>query len=109
MLKQLALAALAAGVATACSDTRDITAPASPISASIEVNADRGDHGEGNVFTLTNGATGNAVAIFAQQPDGNLAAAGQVSTGGAGGGSSLGSQGSLSKANGRAMQSVLRT
>jgi 6-phosphogluconolactonase (cycloisomerase 2 family) len=97
MLKQLALATLAVGVATACSDNRDITAPASSISANVAANADRVGNVGGNVFTLTNSPAGNAVAIFAQQADGSLAAAGQVSTGGLGSGSGLGSQGSLTK------------
>ena len=49
----------------------------------------------GAVYTLTNSATGNEVAIFNRAADGTLTAAGTVSTGGLGTGAGLGSQGAL--------------
>lgn len=49
----------------------------------------------GAVYTLTNSAAGNEVAIFNRAADGTLTAAGTVSTGGLGNGSGLGSQGAL--------------
>lgn len=62
--------------------------------ASAKGNPDKGNNSKA-VYTLTNAASGNAVAIFAASPDGNLAPAGQVATGGLGTGSGLGSQGAL--------------
>src|SRR5919108_1421140 len=53
------------------------------------------DRGGGAVYTLTNAATGNAVAVFERAADGSLAPEGTVSTGGLGTGSGLGSQGAL--------------
>jgi VCBS repeat-containing protein len=49
----------------------------------------------GAVYTLTNSAAGNAVAVFARAADGSLTSAGLVPTGGIGTGASLGSQGAL--------------
>jgi len=49
----------------------------------------------GAVYTLTNNAAGNEVAIFNRAADGTLTAAGVVSTGGLGNGGGLGSQGAL--------------
>ncbi len=59
--------------------------------AGVAAAADNG----GAVYTLTNSATGNAVAIFNRAADGTLTAAGSVSTGGLGTGAGLGSQGAL--------------
>lgn len=49
----------------------------------------------GNVYTLTNQSSGNAVAVFDRQADGSLTAAGTVPTGGLGSGNGLGSQGAV--------------
>ena len=49
----------------------------------------------GSVYTLTNSAAGNAVAVFARADDGSLTPAGTVATGGLGTGAGLGSQGSI--------------
>jgi 6-phosphogluconolactonase len=57
--------------------------------------ADGHAHRAGAVFTLTNGAAGNAVAVYARAADGTLHSAGTVATGGAGTGAGLGSQGAL--------------
>jgi hypothetical protein len=51
--------------------------------------------GKGAVFTLTNAASGNEVAVFDRASDGSLTAAGTVATGGNGTGAGLGSQGAL--------------
>src|SRR5205823_129514 len=58
--------------------------------------AARGTGGKsGVVFTLTNAADGNLVAIFDRASDGTLTAAGTVPTGGLGSGAGLGSQSAL--------------
>ena len=49
----------------------------------------------GAVYALTNVAGGNAVAMYSRGADGRLSWSGSVSTGGAGTGASLGSQGAL--------------
>jgi 6-phosphogluconolactonase len=54
-----------------------------------------GDGRGGAVFTLTNSAGGNAVAVFERAGNGSLTPAGTVSTGGLGTGAGLGSQGAL--------------
>jgi 6-phosphogluconolactonase len=57
--------------------------------------ASGGGSGGGAVYTLTNSASGNAVAVFHRASDGSLTAEGTVPTGGAGTGAGLGSQGAL--------------
>jgi 6-phosphogluconolactonase len=58
--------------------------------------------GHGAVFTLTNEAAGNAVAVFSRGSDGTLMPEGTVPTGGLGSGSGLGSQGAVALSeNGR--------
>lgn len=47
------------------------------------------------VYTLTNATAGNEIAVFVDQPQAPLAAAGHVSTQGLGSGGGLGSQGAL--------------
>jgi 6-phosphogluconolactonase len=49
----------------------------------------------GAVYTLTNGAAGNAVAVFDRAANGSLTPAGTVATGGLGTGAGLGSQGAI--------------
>jgi 6-phosphogluconolactonase len=61
--------------------------------SSVGVAAAAGNGGA--VYTLTNSAAGNAVAIFNRGADGTLTAAGTVATGGLGTGVGLGSQGAL--------------
>jgi 6-phosphogluconolactonase (cycloisomerase 2 family) len=51
--------------------------------------------GPGAVYTLTNSAAGNGLAVMARDAKGNLRALGVVATGGLGTGSGLGSQGGL--------------
>ena len=55
---------------------------------------------DGQVFTQTNGAGGNAVLAFDRAADGHLVAAGTYPTGGLGTGAGLGSQGAVA-ADGR--------
>lgn len=51
--------------------------------------------GQKAVYTLTNRAAGNAVAVFQRSADGSLTAAGEVATGGLGIAGGLGNQGAL--------------
>jgi 6-phosphogluconolactonase len=57
--------------------------------------------GKGAVYTLTNAASGNAVAVFDRANDGSLTPAGTVPTGGNGTGAGLGSQGAIVLAGNR--------
>lgn len=57
--------------------------------------------GGGAVYTLTNAASGNAVAIFDRAADGSLTPDGTVPTGGLGTGAGLGSQGAIALDRGR--------
>jgi 6-phosphogluconolactonase len=57
--------------------------------------------GQRAVYTLTNQAAGNAVAVFERSSDGSLTPAGEVPTGGLGSGGGLGNQGALALADGR--------
>lgn len=85
---------LVAAALAACS--RDATGPALAAAARVSPDAQAAaDAAPGAVYTLTNAAAGNAVAIFARAADGTLAAAGTVATGGSGTGAGLGSQGAL--------------
>lgn len=77
-LNQLAVAALVAVVA--------LLVTAGPAMASGNAGA---------VYTLTNGAAGNAVAVFDRAGNGSLTPAGSVATGGLGTGGGLGSQGAI--------------
>src|SRR5207244_828413 len=108
MIKQFAVATLAAIGLAACSETRDPTAATTALT-SMQISAARADGSPGSVtiYTLTNQPSGNAVAIFTQNADGSLAAAGAVSTGGLGSGAGLGSQGSVTLSeNGRLLFAV---
>src|SRR5260370_6624399 len=97
MKTQIAVLALAAAAVAACSPDRGVTGSTGPAA----LRADRlgasavGGSGEQAVYTLTNQAAGNGVAIFTRAADGTLTAAGTVSTGGTGTGAGLGSQGAL--------------
>jgi 6-phosphogluconolactonase len=51
--------------------------------------------GAGNVYTLTNAASANAVLVFARAATGELVSAGSFATGGRGIGTGLGSQGAV--------------
>ncbi len=56
---------------------------------------DRGSNVVGQVYTMTNSTSGNAVLVFDRAADGSLTAAGSYSTGGTGTGAGLGNQGGL--------------
>jgi len=99
MNKTVALSTLALALVAACSQDHNVTGLAADravgMSASaVASNADA----PGAVYALTNQAA-NAVAIFARGADGSLTWSGSVSTGGAGAGSGLGSQGALALSN----------
>src|SRR5713101_7901988 len=97
MKTQIAVLALAAAAVAACSPDRGVTGSTGPAA----LRADRlgasavGGSGEQAVYTLTNQASGNTVAIFTRAADGRLTAAGTVSTGGTGTGAGLGPPGAL--------------
>ena len=91
MLKQLGFLALAAAAFGACEPNSGATGPAS-FQRSAELESDNAPRA---VYTLTNQAGGNAVAVFARAADGTLTAAGSFSTGGTGTGAGLGSQGAV--------------
>ena len=63
--------------------------------------ASGGGRSDGAVYTLTNAAAGNAVAVFDRARDGSLAPDGTVPTGGNGTGAGLGSQGAIVLDRGR--------
>lgn len=54
-----------------------------------------GNDGTGQVFTMTNSASGNEVLIFTHHPQQGLVGAGSVASGGAGTGAGLGNQGGV--------------
>jgi len=103
MTKHLAVAALALAAFAACEPNRGVTEPRSAVRASLTgpQNDDQrdGDGGPRAVYTLTNQVAGNAVAVFARAGDGTLTPAGSFSTGGAGTGVGLGSQGAVTLSN----------
>ena len=74
----------------ACSQDQD-TARTFALSPSF----DRSSNVVGQVYTMTNGASGNAVLVFDRAADGSLTAAGSYATGGTGTGAGLGNQGGL--------------
>src|SRR5881409_76188 len=103
MIKHLALFALAAAALSACEENRGITNPAA-MAVEASRQAQRAEDRDGRtgpraVYTLTNQVAGNAVAVFARAGDGTLTAAGSFSTGGAGTGAGLGSQGAVTLSN----------
>lgn len=54
-----------------------------------------GNHATGQVFTMTNAASGNEILIFTHHPQQGLVGAGSVATGGNGTGNGLGNQGGV--------------
>jgi 6-phosphogluconolactonase (cycloisomerase 2 family) len=69
--------------------------------------ASRAGHAPGAVYTLTNAASGNAVAVFDRAADGTLTPTGTVASGGLGTGALLGSQGAVILSdNGRSLYAV---
>src|SRR5438876_4570159 len=94
MTKHLAFLALATAALAACEQNRAVTNPAASLETPLEAQrADGALDGQRAVYTLTNQAAGNAVAVFDRAADGTLTAAGTIATGGTGTGAGLGSQG----------------
>lgn len=90
MNRVMILCTLALVAIAACSpDSNSVTGLAADRAVQLEADA------PGAVYTLTNQATDNAVAVFARSADGALTWQANVSTGGSGAGSGLGSQGAL--------------
>lgn len=89
MNRLMATGTLALVAIAACSQDNSVTGLAAHRAVQIEADA------QGAVYALTNQAAGNAVAVFGRSADGSLAWQGSVVTGGAGAGSSLGSQGAI--------------
>jgi len=96
MTKHLAFLALATAALTACDQNRSLTSPTASLQAAREADVTRDLPGPGAVYTLTNQAASNAVAVFTRGADGTLTPGGSVATGGIGTGASLGSQGAVS-------------
>ncbi len=103
MTKHLSVVALALAAFAACEPNAGVTEPRGAVRASLigPQNDDQrdGDGGPRAVYTLTNQVAGNAVAVFARAGDGTLTPAGSFSTGGAGTGAGLGSQGAVTLSN----------
>jgi len=100
MKRIIALAMLAAALA-ACNEDRSVTGPAEALVPGLAAakTSDATVGGRGTVYTLMNLTSGNAVAVFSRAKDGTLTATGTVATGGAGTGTSLGSQGAVVLSN----------
>jgi len=84
-----AIGTLALVAVAACSQDNGVTGLAADRVARIEDGAQKA------VYTLTNQAAGNAVAVFTRAADGTLTPAGSYATGGTGTGAGLGSQGAV--------------
>jgi len=96
MNKSLALgAAVLVGITGCAQDNNGFTGLAADRAIEIAPSATVSADAPGAVYALTNPATGNAVAMYARAADGALTWIGNVPTGGAGAGASLGSQGAL--------------
>ncbi|HEV8600943.1 MAG TPA: beta-propeller fold lactonase family protein [Gemmatimonadales bacterium] len=61
----------------------------------LEPSFSAGQGGAGNLYTMTNASSGNAVLIYRRAADGTLTPAGSVGTAGLGSGGGLGNQGGL--------------
>ncbi len=92
----MAVGALALVALAGCAQDHNVTGIAADRAVALNASAPalRAD-GPGAVYALTNQAAGNAVAMYARGADGSLGWVGSVSTGGAGAGSGLGSQGAI--------------
>src|SRR5437899_2455341 len=93
MNKIMAVGALTLVALSVCAPDHNVTGLAAD--RALELNASAVADGPGAVYALTNVAGGNAVAMYSRGADGRLSWSGSVSTGGAGTGASLGSQGAL--------------
>lgn len=84
---------LSAAALAACSPSMATDPTLTPGAASLDASAGGGTPGA--VYTQTNAAAGNALLVFLRTPSGGLVAGPSLPTGGAGTGSGLGSQGSV--------------
>src|SRR6266850_310198 len=89
MTKHLAFLALATAALTACDQNRSLTSPTASLQAARDADVTRDLAGPGAVYTLTNQAASNAVAVFTRGADGRLTWSGSVATGGTGSGGAL--------------------
>ncbi len=86
---RLAIAAAAVALLGACDRTDAVGPKLEPEFSSAGLNT------PGAVYTMTNAADGNAVAVFTRSGEGTLEPAGSWATGGLGNGGDLGNQGSI--------------
>jgi len=84
MTKHLAFLALATAALTACDQNRSLTSPTASLQAARDADVTPDLAGPGAVYTLTNQAASNAVAVFTRGADGRLTWSGSVATGGTG-------------------------
>ena len=95
MNKFMAAGALALVTLGGCAQDHNVTGLAADRAVEPNASAAAAADAPGAVYALTNVAGGNAVAMYSRGADGRLSWSGSVSTGGAGAGASLGSQGAL--------------
>ena len=81
----LAAAAMVAACASDSTSNREITAPGGSVAAQQAASAES----EGAVYTMTNGAAGNAIVAFRRAADGAITPLGTFATGGAGTGGTV--------------------
>lgn len=93
MNRLMALGALSLVALVGCAQDNSVTGLGADRTAGIATSAAMAADEPGAVYALTNGAGGNAVAMYARAANGSLAWVGSVATGGTGAGASLGSQG----------------
>ncbi len=83
-------------------DQMPLTSPLNPSETSLSrdgAEEAKDENAAGVVFTMNNATSGNAVLVFDRAANGTLTPAGSYSTGGAGTGGGLGSQGALTLSN----------
>lgn len=86
----LAAAAIVAACAGDARTNREITAPGGPAASQREESGDgQSGESEGAVYTMTNGAAGNAIVAFRRAADGSITPLGSFATGGAGTGGTV--------------------
>jgi 6-phosphogluconolactonase (cycloisomerase 2 family) len=95
MHKLMAAGVLALVALSACARDNTITGVAADRASDLNAGASAAADAPGAVYTLTNDAASNAIAVFARSADGALTWQANVPTGGTGAGSSLGSQGAI--------------
>ena len=89
------LTVVCAVILSACSGGMDTDSSPARLVAPNEPSLDRSSNSVGQVFTMSNSVSGNAVLAFTRSADGSLHPAGSYATGGTGTGGGLGNQGGL--------------